>query len=132
MEVYLNVAEWGEGIFGAEAAARSDFGKSARSPTRGEAALLAAALPNPRMRDAGRPTARHRSLAGRGPRPQRGRRRERVPALRSLTRKGLASPGLSLYDRPLTEIEGKRAISGPAGARRPWRQPWPFRNELRR
>ena len=65
MEVYLNVAEWGEGIFGAEAAARHHFGKSARSLTRSEAALLAAALPNPRMRDAGQPTARHRSLAGR-------------------------------------------------------------------
>jgi monofunctional biosynthetic peptidoglycan transglycosylase len=65
MEVYLNVAEWGEGIFGAEAAARHHFGKSARSLTRGEAALLAAALPNPRVRSAGRPTARHRALAGR-------------------------------------------------------------------
>jgi monofunctional biosynthetic peptidoglycan transglycosylase len=65
MEVYLNVAEWGDGIFGAEAAARHHFGKSARNLTRGEAALLAAALPNPRVRNAGRPTARHRALAGR-------------------------------------------------------------------
>ena len=65
MEVYLNVAEWGDGIFGAEAAARHHFGKSARNLTRGEAALLAAALPNPRVRNASRPTARHRALAGR-------------------------------------------------------------------
>jgi monofunctional glycosyltransferase len=65
MENYLNVAEWGEGIFGAEAAARHHFGKSARNLTRSEAALLAAALPNPRVRDAGRPTARHRTLASR-------------------------------------------------------------------
>ncbi len=65
MEVYLNVAEWGDGIFGAEAAAQRHFRKSAKSLTRGEAALLAAALPNPRMRNAGRPTARHRALAGR-------------------------------------------------------------------
>jgi monofunctional biosynthetic peptidoglycan transglycosylase len=65
IEVYLNVAEWGDGIFGAEAAARRHFGKSARNLTRGEAALLAAALPNPRVRNASRPTARHRALAGR-------------------------------------------------------------------
>jgi monofunctional glycosyltransferase len=65
MEVYLNVAEWGEGVFGAEAAARHHFGKSARNLTRGEAALLAAALPNPRVRNPARPTARHRALANR-------------------------------------------------------------------
>jgi monofunctional biosynthetic peptidoglycan transglycosylase len=65
MEVYLNVAEWGDGIFGAEAAARRHFGKSARNLTRGEAALLAAALPNPRVRNPGRPTGRHRALANR-------------------------------------------------------------------
>jgi monofunctional glycosyltransferase len=65
MEVYLNIAEWGEGVFGAEAAARRHFGKSARSLTRGEAALLATALPNPIRRNAGRPTARHRALANR-------------------------------------------------------------------
>jgi monofunctional biosynthetic peptidoglycan transglycosylase len=63
MEVYLNVAEWGDGVFGAEAAARRHFGKSAKNLTRGEAALLAAALPNPRVRNAGRPTGRHRTLA---------------------------------------------------------------------
>jgi monofunctional biosynthetic peptidoglycan transglycosylase len=65
MEVYLNMAEWGDGIFGAEAAARRHFGKSARNLTAAEAALLAAALPNPRLRNAGRPSARHRALAGR-------------------------------------------------------------------
>ncbi|MEM9810413.1 MAG: monofunctional biosynthetic peptidoglycan transglycosylase [Pseudomonadota bacterium] len=47
MEVYLNVAEWGDGLFGAEAAAQERFGKSARDLTRREAALLAAVLPNP-------------------------------------------------------------------------------------
>ena len=65
MEVYLNVAEWGDGVFGAEAAARRHFGKSARNLTRGEAALLATALPNPRLRNPSRPTARHRALANR-------------------------------------------------------------------
>ena len=55
IEVYLNVTEWGPGIFGAEAAARYHFGKSAAALTPGEAALLAAALPNPIRRNAGRP-----------------------------------------------------------------------------
>jgi len=47
MEVYLNVAEWGDGIFGAEAAAQARFGKSAVALTEREAALLAAVLPSP-------------------------------------------------------------------------------------
>jgi monofunctional glycosyltransferase len=47
MEVYLNIAEWGDGLFGAEAAAQKRFGKSARNLTQREAALLAAVLPNP-------------------------------------------------------------------------------------
>lgn len=47
MEVYLNIAEWGDGEFGAEAAARAHFGKSARALTKEEAALLAAILPSP-------------------------------------------------------------------------------------
>jgi monofunctional biosynthetic peptidoglycan transglycosylase len=65
MEVYLNVAEWGEGIFGAEAAARAYFGKGARDLTRREAALLVAALPNPKRRNPARPSAGHRRLADR-------------------------------------------------------------------
>lgn len=47
MEVYLNVAEWGDGLFGAEAAAQARFGKSASDLTEREAALLAAVLPSP-------------------------------------------------------------------------------------
>lgn len=47
MEAYLNVAEWGDGIFGAEAAAEARFGKSAADLTEREAALLAAVLPSP-------------------------------------------------------------------------------------
>jgi monofunctional biosynthetic peptidoglycan transglycosylase len=65
MEVYLNIAEWGEGVFGAEAAAQKYFRKSAKNLTRQEAALLARALPNPLVRNPGRPTARLRTLAGR-------------------------------------------------------------------
>lgn len=65
MEAYLNIAEWGDGIFGAEAAAQHYFHKSAQSLTRSEAALLARALPNPLLRNPARPSARHRALAGR-------------------------------------------------------------------
>jgi monofunctional biosynthetic peptidoglycan transglycosylase len=54
-EVYLNIAEWGPGIFGAEAAARYHFAKPALRLTEREAALLAVALPNPIRRDAGDP-----------------------------------------------------------------------------
>lgn len=51
LELYLNVAEWGDGVFGAEAAARHHFGKSARDLSPDEAALLAAMLPSPRRYD---------------------------------------------------------------------------------
>ncbi len=47
IEVYLNIAEWGDGLFGAEAAARARFGKSAKDLSKSEAALLAAVLPSP-------------------------------------------------------------------------------------
>ncbi len=47
MEIYLNVAEWGDGIFGAEQAAQERFGVSAKDLTPKQAAALAAVLPNP-------------------------------------------------------------------------------------
>lgn len=56
MEVYLNVAEWGDGVFGAQAAARAHFRKDAAALTPREAGLLAAVLPNPIARRAGRPS----------------------------------------------------------------------------
>ncbi|PIQ96198.1 MAG: monofunctional biosynthetic peptidoglycan transglycosylase [Nitrospinae bacterium CG11_big_fil_rev_8_21_14_0_20_56_8] len=48
LEVYLNVIEWGDGIFGCEAAARAYFNRSAQNLSPVEAAALAAVLPNPR------------------------------------------------------------------------------------
>ena len=48
LDLYLNMAEWGDGVFGAEMAARTHFRKSARNLTRLEAARLAAILPAPR------------------------------------------------------------------------------------
>jgi len=64
MEVYLNVAQFGPGIFGAEAASRHYFHKSAANLTRGEAILLTAALPNPGFRNPARPS-RHMLLIAR-------------------------------------------------------------------
>jgi monofunctional biosynthetic peptidoglycan transglycosylase len=63
LEVYLNIAEWGHGLFGAEAAARRYFHKSAADLSQREASLLATALPNPILRDPSRPKRRHGVLA---------------------------------------------------------------------
>ncbi|WP_181701373.1 monofunctional biosynthetic peptidoglycan transglycosylase [Chthonobacter albigriseus] len=63
MEIYLNVAEWGPGIYGAEAAARHHFNKSANELSRREAALMASALPNPILRSPSKPTKRQRRIA---------------------------------------------------------------------
>lgn len=57
LEVYLNVAEWGPGIYGIEAAAQANFNKPASQLSRHEGALLAAVLPNPRRWSPARPTA---------------------------------------------------------------------------
>lgn len=56
MEVYLNVIEMGDGVYGIEAASRDFFNKPAASLTRGQAALIAAVLPNPRRWSPARPT----------------------------------------------------------------------------
>lgn len=58
LEVYLNIAEWGPGVFGAEAAAHHHFNHPAAGLSEREAAQLAAALPNPIRRDAGDPGPR--------------------------------------------------------------------------
>src|SRR2546423_1151811 len=55
LETYLNIAEWGPRRFGAEAAARAEFRKSASILTASEAARLATILPNPRTYRAGKP-----------------------------------------------------------------------------
>lgn len=63
MEVYLNIAQFGPGTFGAEAASRRYFGKSASDLTRREAVLLAVALPNPGYRNPARPSQRMQRIA---------------------------------------------------------------------
>ena len=65
MEVYLNIAEWAPGVYGAEAAARHHFKKPAAKLTPREAALLAAVLPNPIKRNAGKPSRAVSRIAGR-------------------------------------------------------------------
>jgi monofunctional glycosyltransferase len=57
MVVYLNVMETGDGMYGVEAAAQKYFHKPASKLTRNEAALIAAALPNPRKRNPARPSS---------------------------------------------------------------------------
>jgi len=57
LEIYLNIAEWGEGIFGAEAASRAYYGKPASELSPEEAVALAVALPSPyRLNPARAPT----------------------------------------------------------------------------
>ena len=57
LELYLNFAEWGEGVFGAEAAARHHFGVASSALTQEQGAWLAAILPSPRRYERGRSTA---------------------------------------------------------------------------
>ncbi len=57
-EIYLNVIEWGDRVWGAEAAARTYFGIPAASLSRQQSALLAGAIVNPRLLTPARPTRR--------------------------------------------------------------------------
>jgi monofunctional glycosyltransferase len=58
LEIYLNVIEWGDGVYGAEAAAQTYFRTNASTLGPAESALLAAAIVNPRLLNPARPTAR--------------------------------------------------------------------------
>ena len=62
LEMYLNVAEMGKGIFGVQAAAKNDFNTNAKNLTRAQAAMIAACLPNPKAYTV-RPLSRY--VAGR-------------------------------------------------------------------
>ncbi len=63
LEIYLNIAEWGDGLYGIEAAAERYFHKRASQLNLREAALLATALPNPFLRNPARPSPLQRRLA---------------------------------------------------------------------
>ncbi|MGH9411952.1 MAG: monofunctional biosynthetic peptidoglycan transglycosylase [Vicinamibacterales bacterium] len=88
LELYLNVIEWGDGIWGAEAASRHYFDKSAAELTASEAALLAAAIANPHTLDPAHPTARLR------------RRQEMV-----MRRMGAVTPPPVIVERPAAPSE---------------------------
>jgi monofunctional biosynthetic peptidoglycan transglycosylase len=62
MEVYLNSIEMGQGIYGADAVARINFGTTPDKLTKDQCAYIAVSLPNPRERDSGHPTARMRKM----------------------------------------------------------------------
>jgi monofunctional glycosyltransferase len=63
LEIYLNIAEWGDGLYGIEAAAERYFHENASQLNAHEAALLATALPNPILRNSARPSPLQRRLA---------------------------------------------------------------------
>ena len=65
LEIYLNIAEWGPNIYGVEAAARHHFGVSAKNLTARQAALLTVALPNPILRNPGKPSQQLSRMARR-------------------------------------------------------------------
>ncbi|HWM87549.1 MAG TPA: monofunctional biosynthetic peptidoglycan transglycosylase [Kofleriaceae bacterium] len=90
LEIYLNVAEWGDGVFGAEAAAERWYGRSAAQLSPAQAARLAVALPSPR-----RFSPAHRS-------PALDRKAERL--LRAMRGDGLISR--TQLERAMVEIAG--------------------------
>jgi monofunctional biosynthetic peptidoglycan transglycosylase len=63
MEIYLNIAQWGPGVYGVEAGAQHHFKRSAARLNGRQAALLAVTLPNPFLRHPERPTPGLRRLA---------------------------------------------------------------------
>lgn len=64
MEIYLNIAEWGPGIYGVEAGSQHYFGKPASQLTRRQGALMAVTLPAPRLRNPAKPGPGMSRIAG--------------------------------------------------------------------
>jgi|APCry1669190156_1035279.scaffolds.fasta_scaffold04874_3 monofunctional biosynthetic peptidoglycan transglycosylase len=64
LEIYLNIAEWGDGIYGVDAAANSYFAVSVQHITAAQAVLMAASLPAPLLRNPSKPSFRQLRLAG--------------------------------------------------------------------
>ena len=96
LELYLNVIEWGDGIYGAEAAARTYFHKPAADLSPSESALLAAAISNPRLMNPARPTARLR------------RRQQMV-----MSRMGAVTPPPVVAGPPIPAPPGAAPVSEP-------------------
>jgi monofunctional biosynthetic peptidoglycan transglycosylase len=99
--LYLNVAEWGDGVFGAEAAAREHFGVTAADLSTAQAAVLAAMLPAPRQTDLARPS---RWLASRS---------------RRIVDRLLAAGRIDAAEHAHASAELERILAGAAGAEEP-------------
>jgi len=95
LELYLNVIEWGDDIYGVEAAARTYFGKSAAEVGPQESALLAGAIINPHVHSPARPTARLR------------RRQQMI-----MRRMGAVTPPAAVAESPPARPAGD-AVDGP-------------------
>lgn len=63
LEIYLNIAEWGDGVFGIEAASQREFGVAAAQLSPAQAARLATMLPDPTRRSAATPGPAHAAMA---------------------------------------------------------------------
>jgi monofunctional biosynthetic peptidoglycan transglycosylase len=108
LELYLNIAEWGDGVFGAEAAARRWFGCSAAELTPAQAARLAVALPNPFKRT---PAAASPVLARRAARLVRGMARGGL-----VSAEALAAAERELGVAPAVQAQGSDTPLPPAPA----------------
>jgi len=105
LELYLNVVEWGEGIFGAEAASRHYYGKPASELTPREASRLASVLPNPKRLD---PTGDQRYVTNRS---------EMIYSI--MVRRGVVPPEYEVTEEPGPPVQDSSSSS------RPLRKPVP-------
>jgi len=127
-EIYLNVVEWGDGVWGAEAAARHYFGVPASALSRPQAALLAGALINPRRYNPGRPPARllrrQRTILARmgtveppiGGRPQAPPPAEAALPLDDEAAKEPGAPGVPIGSKPPAPEPAAEPAAEPAPA----------------
>ena len=104
IEIYLNVAEWGDGVFGIEMAARTHFGKSAAALNAQEAARLAAVLPNPRKFN---PTGTSRYVSSRS---------ERIYQI--MVRRGIVIPEYEDVMKNETDLGGQPERQEPEALKR--------------
>jgi monofunctional biosynthetic peptidoglycan transglycosylase len=113
LELYLNVVEWGDGVFGAEAAARRWYGSSANQLTPAQAARLAVALPNPKRRT---PAARSPDLDRKAARlvrvMWRGKVIDDVTRDRALADLGLLEPAPAIAPAPPEPPQGEAVELG--------------------
>jgi monofunctional biosynthetic peptidoglycan transglycosylase len=123
LELYLNIAEWGDGVFGAEAASRRWFGCSATALRPVQAARLAAALPNPFTRN---PDVKSRALTRKAARLVRGMHRAGLiddEAYEAAERELGIGPPVPEVAPEVPEPESPPAVAEPAEQPEPPEQP---------